>query len=180
MYGNISLLISSARLKPKLVYNMFYQHKHFGIRFFMVIRPLKLFHWVRGNSIYVVIIICQVGDLVVSQRSPDLNDAGLEDEFCKIWFTIWITKIWWKILWHVLVSLEIRTSWPTHCCCLDRSALFTDCSTSYLSGINTMILLSWKAQETDDFRLSSSWPNVPTFFCIVDWMIAMKSKMVAE
>ena len=29
-------------------------------------------------------------------------------------------------------------------------------STSYLSGINTMILLSWKAQETDDFRLSSS------------------------
>ena len=42
VYGNISLLISSARLKPKLVDNMVYRHKHFGIRFFMVIRPLQL------------------------------------------------------------------------------------------------------------------------------------------
>ena len=43
-----------------------------------------------------------------------------------------------------------------------------------------MILPFWKAEETDDFRLSSSWPHVPSFFCIVDWMIATKSKMVAE
>ena len=81
------------------------------------------------------------------------------------------------ILWS---TLEIRTSWPTHCCRLDHSALFTASFTSYLSGTNTMILFSWKAEETDDFRLSSSWSNIPTFFCIVGWMIAMKSKMVAE
>ena len=134
----------------------------------------------RGHCIYGAIIICKVDDLVVWQTSPDLNDARLEDEVCKIWFTIWITKIWWNILWHVLISLEIRTSWPTHCCCPDRSALLTDCLTSYLSGTNTMILLTWKAEEPDDFRLSSSWPSVPTFLCIVDWIFVVKFKMIAE
>ena len=42
------------------IYNMFCQHKHFGVRFFMVTRPLPLIHWVRGHSICGAINICKV------------------------------------------------------------------------------------------------------------------------
>ena len=43
----------------------------------MVSRPLQLFHWVRGHSVYGAIIIYKVDNLIVLQRSLELNDQGL-------------------------------------------------------------------------------------------------------